>query len=143
MEWEKNNSRVWPKLTYEDLVDYLIHAKAYDGKEMKSFRALYGYNYVQNGWMGDIWSIECNDITYIKATVSPSQPGVGRMDYNAWIAVSKYLSVETGHCSCPAGNARSCSHISAIIYAITLAWSNGVGGEAAYMGERSSSSPLS
>ena len=110
-------------------MDYLIHAKAYDGKEMKSFRALYGYNYVQNGWMGDIWSIECNDITYIKATVSPSQPGVGRKDYNAWIAVSKYLSVETGHCSCPAGNARSCSHISAIIYAITLAWSNGVGGE--------------
>ncbi|WAR27062.1 LOW QUALITY PROTEIN: hypothetical protein MAR_012766, partial [Mya arenaria] len=30
-------------------------------------------------------------------------------------------------CTCPAGNARSCSHISAIIYAITLAWANGVG----------------
>ncbi|KAH3712165.1 hypothetical protein DPMN_071844 [Dreissena polymorpha] len=70
---------------------------------MKSFRALYGYNYGHNGWIGDIWSIVCNDITYTKATVSPSQPGVGRKDYNAWIAVSKTVSVETGHCSCPAG----------------------------------------
>ncbi|WAR14290.1 hypothetical protein MAR_004395 [Mya arenaria] len=129
LKWEKNKSNAWPKLMYEDLVDYLIHAKAYDGKAMKSFRSLYGYNYVQNGWMGDMWSIECEGMTYIKAKISPSQPGVGRKDYNSWIAVSSENTVETGHCSCPAGNARSCSHISAIIYAITLAWANGVGGE--------------
>ncbi|XP_052806740.1 uncharacterized protein LOC128235999 [Mya arenaria] len=129
LKWEKNKSNAWPKLMYEDLVDYLIHAKAYDGKAMKSFRSLYGYNYVQNGWMGDMWSIKCEGMTYIKAKISPSQPGVGRKDYNSWIAVSSENTVETGHCSCPAGNARSCSHISAIIYAITLAWANGVGGE--------------
>ncbi|XP_052762123.1 uncharacterized protein LOC128204758 [Mya arenaria] len=129
LKWEKNKSNAWPKLMYEDLVDYLIHAKAYDEKAMKSFRSLYGYNYVQNGWMGDMWSIECEGMTYIKAKISPSQPGVGRKDYNSWIAVSSENTVETGHCSCPAGNARSCSHISAIIYAITLAWANGVGGE--------------
>ncbi|XP_052784433.1 uncharacterized protein LOC128220191 [Mya arenaria] len=129
LKWEKNKSNAWPKLMYEDLVDYLIHAKAYDGKAMKSFRSLYGYNYVQNGWMGDMWSIEYEGMTYIKAKISPSQPGVGRKDYNSWIAVSSENTVETGHCTCPAGNARSCSHLSAIIYAITLAWANGVGGE--------------
>ncbi|XP_045162742.1 uncharacterized protein LOC123527393 [Mercenaria mercenaria] len=29
---------------------------------------------------------------------------------------------------CPAGNGRSCRHISAVLYAVTLAWSSGVGG---------------
>ncbi|WAR11391.1 LOW QUALITY PROTEIN: hypothetical protein MAR_025571 [Mya arenaria] len=64
LKWEKNKSNAWPKLMYEDLVDYLIHAKAYDGKAMKSFRSLYGYNYVQNGWIGDMWSIECEDMVF-------------------------------------------------------------------------------
>lgn len=117
-KWHKNNTKQWPKLSYEDLVDYLIHKKAYDGKEMKSFRSLYGYNYVQNGWMGDIYSVATGDISFIKATVSPSQPGVGRKDYNTWIAV-RNDTIETALCSCPAGKGRSCSHISAVIYAVT------------------------
>ncbi|WAR25804.1 LOW QUALITY PROTEIN: hypothetical protein MAR_011508 [Mya arenaria] len=115
VKWEKNKSNAWPKLMYEDLVDYLIHAKAYDGKAMKSFRSLYGYNCTKCGPL------------IVRAKISPSQPGVGRKDYNSWIAVSSENTVETGHCTCPAGNARSCSHISAFIYAITLAWANGVG----------------
>ena len=74
-------------------------------------------------------SIEYQGTTFIKAKMSPSQPGIGRKDYSSWIAVSADATIITGHCTCPAGNARSCSHISAIIYAITLAWANGVGGE--------------
>ncbi|XP_060586523.1 uncharacterized protein LOC132742209 [Ruditapes philippinarum] len=96
---------------------------------MKSFRSLYGYNYVQNGWMGDIWSLNYDGETYLKAKISPSQPGVGRKDYDTWILVKADSSVETGHCSCPAGNAHSCSHIAALIYAVTLAWSNGIAGQ--------------
>ncbi|KAL3847995.1 hypothetical protein ACJMK2_018882 [Sinanodonta woodiana] len=68
-------------------------------------------------------------VKYIKAKISPSQSGIGRKDYNTWIAVSADCSIETGHCTCPAGNAQSCSHILAIIYAITLAWANGFAGE--------------
>ncbi|XP_060583020.1 uncharacterized protein LOC132739331 isoform X2 [Ruditapes philippinarum] len=98
---------------------------------MKSFRALYGYNYVQNGWMGDIYSLKVDNINFLKAVISPSQPGVGRRDYSTWVAVSgtEDCKIETGLCSCPAGKGRSCSHISAVIYAITLAWASGVGGE--------------
>jgi hypothetical protein len=30
--WIKNGSTLWPKISNEDLVDYLIKSKAYDGK---------------------------------------------------------------------------------------------------------------
>ena len=117
-------------MAYEDLVDYLIHSKAYDGEEMKAFRAMYGYKYVENGWLGDIFDIMTNDgIYFLKANVSPSQPGVSRNDYKAWVAVSSELNIITAHCTCPAGNGRSCSYISAVIYAVTLTWNHGVAGE--------------
>ncbi|XP_045185325.2 uncharacterized protein LOC123543310 isoform X2 [Mercenaria mercenaria] len=95
---------------------------------MKAFRALYGYNYVQNGWMGDIYSLNVDNVSFLRATISPSQPGVGRLDYKTWVAISEDCSVLTGHCMCPAGNAKSCSHISALLYAVVLAWSSGVAG---------------
>ena len=110
------------------MVDYLILSRAYDSKAMKAFRAMYGYNYVQNGWMGDIYFSGSGELNYLKATVSPSQPGIGRSDYNVWVAITMDCTVLTAHCTCPAGNGRSCSHISALLYAISLAWSSGVGG---------------
>lgn len=61
--------------------------------------------------------------------ISPSQPGVGRNDYDTWIAISNDSVILTGSCSCPAGKSRSCSHVLAIIYAVTLAWSRGLEGE--------------
>jgi len=64
-------------LAYEDLVYFLSHSKAYDAKEVKAFRAMYGYNYVPNSWLGDIFNIMTRDgIYFLKANVSPSQPGV-------------------------------------------------------------------
>lgn len=45
---------------------------------MKSFRSLFAYSHVQNGWPGDILSCTVDNIHYLKAKVSPSQPGVGR-----------------------------------------------------------------
>lgn len=117
-------------MTYEDLVDYLVLSNAYDGKAMKSFRALFAYNYVQNGWLGDILSCTVDNIHYLKAKVSPSQPGVGRSDYSAWVAVAEDCSIITGHCTCPAGEGRSCSHMSAIAFAVYMAWTHGIAGEA-------------
>ena len=129
VKWEKNDARNWPNISYEDLVDYLIHKKAYDGRQMKAFRAMYAINYVQNGWLGDVYHAINDDIHFLKAKVSPSQPGVSRPDYDAWVAIDKSSTVLTGHCSCPAGNGQSCSHISAILYAIVLAWQHGLAGE--------------
>ncbi|XP_052241252.1 uncharacterized protein LOC127851492 isoform X1 [Dreissena polymorpha] len=129
VKWTVNDPTSWPNVTYEDLVDYLVMAKAYDGKAMKSFRSLYAYNYVQNGWLGDIMWSSHNNIQFLKAKVSPSQPGVGRADYMAWVAIADDSTILTGYCTCPAGTGRSCSHISAIIYAVALAWNHGLAGK--------------
>ena len=92
---------------------------------MKSFRSLWGQNYVNSNWLGYIQSISIGQNIFLKATVSPSQPGVGRADYSAWI-----LIVPDGdHCTCPAGLGKACSHISAIGYAVVMAWSQGFAGK--------------
>jgi len=64
----------------------------------------------------------------VKAAVSPSQPGVGRVDYSAWLAISDG-SILTAYCSCPAGAGRSCSHVAAIAYSVIIAWDHGIAGE--------------
>lgn len=126
--WSKNSPKEWPRLEYEDLVDYLIHKKAYDGRQMKAFRSLYGKNYVESGWLGDIFYYKDGSRNFLKATVSPSQPGVGRSDYKVWVSVSD-SGIDTGYCSCPAGSGRSCSHIAAVVYAVVMAWDHGLAGE--------------
>ncbi|KAH3818527.1 hypothetical protein DPMN_120248 [Dreissena polymorpha] len=51
-----------------------------------------------------MWSSH-NNIQYLKAKVSPSQPGVGRADYMAWAAIADDSSILTG----TASTGRSCS----------------------------------
>jgi len=50
-----------------------------------------------SSWMGDMRSIEYQGTTFIKANISPSQPGIGRKDYSSWIAVSADATIITGH----------------------------------------------
>lgn len=61
------------KTSYEELVEYLINLNAYDWKEMRVFRALCAYNYVQNGWLGDLYHFKFDSITYV---ICPA--GLGR-----------------------------------------------------------------
>ena len=80
-----------------------MHLKAYDRKSIKSFHALYGINYVQNGWMSDShWpSLETGHCR--NAKIAPSQLARLPQDYDTGIAVSKDCTIETGHCTSPAG----------------------------------------
>ena len=95
---------------------------------MKAFRSLYAKNYGESEWLGDIYDYKAEDAHYMKAAISPSQPGIGRCDYNVWVAVLD-SSVLTGNCSCPAGAGKTCSHIAALLYAVILSWEHGVAGE--------------
>ena len=74
---------------------------------MKSFRSLCGQNYVNSNWLGDIQNISIGQNVFLKATVSPSQPGVGRADYSAWILIvpvgDNGYRIYNASCTCPAG----------------------------------------
>jgi len=76
---------------------------------------MYAKKYVESGWLGDIYNCDIGSVQYVKAAVSPSQPGVGRVDYSALQAISDG-SILTAYCSCPSGAGRSCSHVAAIAY---------------------------
>lgn len=71
--WKKNETSTWPKTSYEELVEYLINSNAYDWKEMRAFSALCAYNYVQNGWLWDLYHFKFDSITYV---ICPA--GLGR-----------------------------------------------------------------
>lgn len=120
--WKINETSTLPKTSYEELVEYLINSNAYDWKETHAFRALCAYNYVQNGWLGDLYHFKVDPITYVKASVFPSQPGVGKADYLPWVAFEDDGHIVTASCTCHAGLGRACCHISAVVYAISFAW---------------------
>ena len=92
---------------------------------MKAFRALYGYNYVQCGWMGEIYVAVDGEIVYLKTDVSPSQPGQNRNNYTTWIGTKADGTIKTACCSCPAELGRSCSHVAALMYCVYLAQKHG------------------
>ena len=100
---------------------------------MKSFRSLWGQNYVNSNWLGYIQSISIGQNIFLKATVSPSQPGVGRADYSAWILIvpdeDNGYRIDNASCTCPAGLGEACSHISAVRYAVVMPWSQGFAGK--------------
>lgn len=89
---------------------------------MRAFRATYAYNYVQNGWLGDVFHITDND--YFLQSIGFAIPAWGRerglqlMDCNQ-------------HCSYTflAGRGHACSHVSAIAYTIIVAWEHGLAGQ--------------
>lgn len=68
-----------------------------------------------------------------KAKEAPSQPGVGRADYHAWILIAAdredSCKIENASCTCQAGLGRGCNHISAIGYAVVMAWNQGFAGK--------------
>ena len=117
--WIVNDPGGWPDIDTTDIYEYLVMSKAMDKHEMKAFRSTYAYNYVQCGWLGILSHCTAGqDATYIKATVSPSQPGIGREDYKAWVLAANVGDIKTAYCTCPAGAGRACSHVAAIMFAV-------------------------
>lgn len=100
---------------------------------MKLFRSLWGQNYVNSRWLRDIQSITVGQNIFPKAKEAPSQSGVGRADYHAWILIASdgedSCKIENASCTCQAGLGRGCSHISAIGYAVVMAWNQGFAGK--------------
>lgn len=60
---------------------------------------------------------------------SPTQPGVGRADYHAWMSIDSdgeySYKIENASCTCPAGFVTACSHISFVGYVVVMTWTQG------------------
>lgn len=67
--WKINEISILLKMFYEELVEYFINLNVYDWKEMYVFCVFCVYNYVQNGWFGDLYYFKVDFIIYVKVSV--------------------------------------------------------------------------
>ncbi|KAG0420968.1 hypothetical protein HPB47_003122 [Ixodes persulcatus] len=102
----------WPEIRSPQIVYYLLKTKACDLEEVKAYKSLDSYNYVQSGWVGALLVHE----------VDPPN--------DAWICAKKDGEVITGECTCMAGKARVCSHVGAVLWKVDCAASAGLTGQA-------------
>ncbi|KAG0425314.1 hypothetical protein HPB47_027505 [Ixodes persulcatus] len=85
--WE-DNLKKWPEIRSPQIVYYLLKTKACDLEEVKAYKSLDSYNYVQSGWVGALLVHEIDPCTLLlKGTVQGSQ-SVNRPN-DAWICAKK------------------------------------------------------
>ncbi|XP_070377408.1 uncharacterized protein [Dermacentor albipictus] len=117
--------REWPNVNAADIIFYLVNSKACDFQQIKNFRALESYNYVQSGWVGKVFTHKISsDLCYVKGTVSPSQ-SLNATPRTAWACVKQCGEVVTAGCTCMAGLGKACSHVGAILWKIEMAVAKG------------------
>ncbi|XP_064461730.1 uncharacterized protein LOC135371681 [Ornithodoros turicata] len=118
----------WPGVTSGDIVYYLLSSKACDLKDVKAYKSLESYNYLQCGWVGKLLVHKVdNEIVFVKGEVTPSQ-AVHNRPHSVWICAKYSGTVLTAGCTCMAGKARVCSHVGAVLWKIDLAVCNGLTG---------------
>ncbi|XP_037555745.2 uncharacterized protein LOC119432660, partial [Dermacentor silvarum] len=127
-EWTED-MRDWPEIRGPDIVYYLLHSKACDLQEVRCYKSLQSYNYLQSGWVGKVLLHKVNeDIVLLKADVTPSQ-AINSKPHRVWVSAKKQGEVLRAGCTCMAGQARVCSHVGAVLWKIDCAVSRGMTGK--------------
>ncbi|XP_064464949.1 uncharacterized protein LOC135376376 [Ornithodoros turicata] len=120
--------KLWPNVTSGDIVYYLINSKVCDLQEVKAYKSLESYRYLQSGWVGKLLAHKIDeDTAYVKGEVRPSQ-AVKNKPQRAWSRARYSGVVLTGGCTCMAGQAKVCSHVGALLWKIDLAVCKGLTG---------------
>ncbi|XP_077484740.1 uncharacterized protein LOC144094696 [Amblyomma americanum] len=119
----------WPELKGQDIVYYLVHSKACDHQEVRCYKSLESYNYLQSGWVGEVLLHKVNeDIVLLKEDVTPSQ-ALKNKPHRVWVSAKKEGEALNAGCTCMAGQARVCSHVSAVLWKVDCAVSRGLSGK--------------
>lgn len=127
-EWTED-MRDWPEIKGPDIVYYLVHSKACDLQEVRCYKSLQSYNYLQSGWVGKVLLHKVNEeIVLLKADVTPSQ-AINSKPHRVWVSAKKQGEVLHAGCTCMAGQARVCSHVGAVLWKIDCAVSRGLTGK--------------
>ncbi|KAJ8947716.1 hypothetical protein NQ317_006927 [Molorchus minor] len=89
----------------------------YTGQQMKAFKSLHAYKYLEAGFVSSCGVININNCIVVRGKVKHSQ----RMHdppLQVWIICNSDGSIENGHCTCMAGAGEVCSHVGAVLYAL-------------------------
>lgn len=118
----------WPQLQTPHIIYYLLEKKACDLREVKAFRSMQSYTYLQSGWVGTVLLHKIDkNLVLLKCEVQASQSL--KTMHNAWVCCESNGGIRTSGCSCMAGRGKVCSHVGALLWKIDLAVSSGLTGE--------------
>ncbi|KAJ8977263.1 hypothetical protein NQ317_003964 [Molorchus minor] len=98
-----DNKEHYPKITYPDIVNYLLYQKsAYTHEDFKAYKSLEAYKQAVCGWVKKVMHSQ----RLSEQTLSP------------WIITKSDGTVLNAHCDCMAGLGEACTHIAAVLFFI-------------------------
>ncbi|KAM7310538.1 uncharacterized protein ISCGN_007446 [Ixodes scapularis] len=77
---------------------YLVHTKACDLQDVKAYRGLESFNYLQSGWVGNLsvhWIDE--EFSFVRGQITPSQ-SVNQAFHTSWRVLLKLCCHPSSHC---------------------------------------------
>ncbi|KAM7299602.1 uncharacterized protein ISCGN_020168 [Ixodes scapularis] len=120
--------RLWPSIRIPDIFYYLVHTKACDLQDVKAYRSLESFNYLQSGWVGNLSVHQIDEeFSFVRGQITPSQ-SVNQAFHTAWVCAKDCGEIVTGGCTCMAGQARVCGHVGAILWKVDFAVTKGLTG---------------
>ncbi|XP_077509383.1 uncharacterized protein LOC144120641 [Amblyomma americanum] len=126
-DWSED-MRDWPEIRGPYIVFYLVQTKVCDLLEVRAYKSLESYNYLQSGRVGKVLAHRVSDdIVMLKSEVTPSQ-AVSSRPHQVWLSAKSTGEVLRAGCSCMAGQARVCSHVGAVLWKVDCAVSRGFTG---------------
>ncbi|ENN74031.1 hypothetical protein YQE_09372, partial [Dendroctonus ponderosae] len=109
-----------PPVTNMDIVSYLVLTSYYTKEQMKCYKSLQWYKYLESGLIVDVGTKEVNGFFVLLGKVKHSlRPKAKPLE--VWCIITKDEAISTAHCTCMAGSAEVCSHVGALLFAAEYA----------------------
>ncbi|XP_062605831.1 uncharacterized protein LOC134267637 [Saccostrea cucullata] len=113
-----------PTISFTDIYNFIIERPTPCGSTVKNFKGL--DRSVKHFEAGDVQDIRVSQINpsviYVKATC---QASMKKQQYQVFLCVSTSNTgkphIQHGYCQCPIGLAQACSHIGALLFALSHA----------------------
>nr|XP_029714360.1 LOW QUALITY PROTEIN: uncharacterized protein LOC115258411 [Aedes albopictus] len=105
-------------VTTGHVVDYLINFKSpYTGESVKNLRSLDAYRKFEAGFVQSMKGRLMENFYIVVGKVAHTMR-LNEKPLNPWVIVQKEGMIIPAHCDCAAGISETCSHVSAILYAL-------------------------
>ncbi|XP_062700210.1 uncharacterized protein LOC115258411 [Aedes albopictus] len=105
-------------VTTGHVVDYLINFKSpYTGESVKNLRSLDAYRKFEAGFVQSMKGRLMENFYIVVGKVAHLMR-LNEKPLNPWVIVQKEGMIISAHCDCAAGISETCSHVSAILYAL-------------------------
>ncbi|XP_016105082.1 uncharacterized protein [Sinocyclocheilus grahami] len=106
-----------PEVSQVHIFEYLVEKECvYTSEAFKAYHSLDAYNYFHSGKVKRILTYTNGNTCVVYGEVEAGQ--TLSKNYSAWIVARKFGEVQSGHCTCMAGNGEVCSHVGTILVTV-------------------------